>query len=230
MKKIGIVGGMAPESTLEFYRQLTVLAQENLSDRAYPTVIIYSVNMAEFRKRLISGDYPETISFLSKAIKSLASAGADFAVVASNTPHMFFDELVKASPIPLLSMVDETARKVESYGFTKVGLFGTGFTMEGDFYQKSLEKHGILLSTPGEEDRKYIDDKTMTELADGKVELSTQEELVKISWKMVKSEGIEALILGSTELSLILTEEVLGIPVLDTTRICVQAVFDYSQS
>jgi len=89
MKKIGIVGGMAPESTLEFYRQLTVLAQENLSDRAYPTVIIYSVNMAEFRKRLRSGDYPETISFLSNAIKSLASAGADFSVIASNTPHMF---------------------------------------------------------------------------------------------------------------------------------------------
>ena len=229
MKKIGIVGGMAPESTLEFYRQLTVLAQENLSDRAYPTVIIYSVNMAEFRKRLSSEDYPETISFLSNAIKSLALAGADFAVIASNTPHMFFDELVKGSPIPVLSMVDETARKAESYGFNKVGLFGTRFTMEGDFYRKSLEKYGILLSIPGEEDRKYIDDKTMTELADGKIELSTQEKLVKICRKMVKSEGIEALILGSTELPLILNEKVLGIPVLDTTRICVQAAFDYSQ-
>ena len=230
MKKIGIVGGMAPESTLKFYRQLIVLAQENLSDRAYPTVIIYSVNMAEFRKRLLSGDYPETISFLSNAIKSLASATADFAVVASITPHMFFDELVKASPIPLLSMVDETARRAESYGFSKVGLFGTGFTMEGDFFQKSLEKKGIFLSIPGEEDRRYIDDKTMTELADGKIELSTQEELVKICQKMVKAEGIEALILGSTELPLILNEKVLGIPILDTTRICVQAVFDYSQS
>ncbi len=229
MKKIGIVGGMAPESTLEFYRQLTVLAQENLSDRAYPTVIIYSVNMAEFRKRLRSGDYQKTISFLSDVIESLASAGADFAVIASITPHMFFDELVKASPIPLLSMVDETARKAESYGFNKVGLFGTGFTMEDDFFRKSLEKNGILLSLPGEEDRKYIDDKTMTELADGKIELSTQEKLVKICRKLVESEEIEALILGSTELSFILNEDVLGIPVLDTTRICVQAVFDYSQ-
>lgn len=228
MKKIGIVGGMAPESTLEFYRQLTSLAQENLADRAYPTVIIYSVNMAAFRKRLISGDYPETIAFLSSAIKSLASAGADFAVIASNTPHMFFDELVKASPIPLISMVDETARQAKDYGFNKVGLFGTGFTMAGDFYRKRLEKYGILLSIPGEEDRKYIDDKTMTELADGKIVSSTQEKLVEICRKMVKSEGIEALILGSTELSLILNEKVLGIPVLDSTRISVQAVFDYS--
>ena len=230
MKKIGIVGGMAPESTLEFYRQLTVLAQENLADRAYPPVIIYSVNMAAFRKRLISGDYPGTISFLSDVIKSLALAGADFSVIASNTPHMFFDELVKASPIPLISMVDETTGKAKNYGFSKVGLFGTGFTMAGDFYRKSLKKYGISLSIPGEEDRKYIDDKTMTELADGKIVLSTQEKLVKICRKMVKSEGIEALILGSTELSLILNEKVLGIPVLDSTRICVQAVFDYSQT
>ena len=230
MKKIGIVGGMAPESTLEFYRQLTSLAQENLADRAYPTVIIYSVNMAAFRKRLISGDYPETIAFLSSAIKSLTLAGADFAVIASNTPHMFFDELVKGSPIPLISMVDETARRAGKYGFSKVGLFGTAFTMAGDFYRKSLEKYGILLSIPGEEDQKYIDDKTMTELADGKIVLSTQEKLVKICQEMVKSEGIEALILGSTELPLILNEKVLGIPVLDSTRISVQAVFDYSQT
>jgi aspartate racemase len=228
MKKIGIVGGMAPESTLEFYRQLAVLAQENLSDRAYPTIIIYSVNMAEFRKKLRSGDYPETISFLSNTINSLAAAGADFAVVASNTPHMFFDELVEASSIPLLSMVDETAREAKSHGFNRVGLFGTQFTMEGDFYRKSLEKNGIMLSIPGEEDRKYIDDKTMTELADGKIELGTQEKLVKICRKMVESEGIEALILGSTELSLILNEKVLGLPVLDTTRISIKAVFDYS--
>jgi aspartate racemase len=100
--------------------------------------------------------------------------------------------------------------------------------MEGDFYRKSLDKNGIMLSIPGEEDRKYIDDKTMTELADGKIELSTQEKLVKICRKMVESEGIEALILGSTELSLILNEKVLGLPVLDTTRISIKAVFDYS--
>jgi len=128
------------------------------------------------------------------------------------------------------NMVDETARQAKNYGFSKVGLFGTGFTMEGDFYRKSLEKHGILLSIPGVEDRKYINDKTMTELADGKIKLRTQERLVKICDNLVESEGIEALILGSTELPLILNEEVLGIPILDTTRICTRAVFDYSQT
>lgn len=221
---------MSPEGTREFYRQLTVLAQENLSNRAYPTIIIYSVNMAEFRRRMRSGGYQEPITFLSQAINSLSAAGADFAVIASNTPYMFFDELVHASPIPLLSMVNETAEKALSYGFKKVGLFGTGFTMESDFYRRSLERSGILLSIPDEEDRRYIDDKTMTDLADGKIESSTREELVGICRKMIKSDGIEALILGSTELSLILDEEVLGIPVLDTTRICTRAVFDYAQA
>jgi len=229
MKKIGILGGMAPESTLEFYRQLTSLAQENLPGRRYPTIIIYSLNMEEFRKPLSSGDYPEAISLLSDGIRSLSRAGADFAIIASNTPHMFFDELTNNSPIPLLSIVDETAKEGERRGFTKVGLYGTKFTMEGGFYRKEFEKYGISVVIPGDEDRNYIHDKTMGELADGKIVESTQKKLVEINRKMVQEKGIQALILGSTELPLILNERLLGIPTLDITRIGVQATFGYSQ-
>lgn len=228
MKKIGILGGMAPESTLEFYRQLATLAQENLPGREYPTIIIYSLNMEEFRKPLNSGNYSEAVSILSGGIKSLSRAGADFAIMASNTPHMFFDELAERSPIPLLSIVDEAAKEADRRGFTRVGLFGTRFTMEGSFYRKGFEKYGISVVVPGDEDRSYIHEKAMGELADGKIVESTQKRLVEISRKMAREEGIQALILGSTELPLILNEEVLGIPVLDTTRIGVQAAFDYS--
>ena len=220
---------MAPSSTREFYRQLAQLARENLPDRAYPTIIIYSVNMAEFRKKLRSGDTAATVSFLLEVINSLSSAGADFAVIASITPHMFIDELKEKSPIPLVNMVEETAREAKNKGFPRVGLFGTGFTMEADFFPRTFEKFGVSVSIPSPEEREYIDNKTMAELADGKIESATREKLVEICRRLTDEEGIEALILGSTELSLILNDEVLRIPVLDTARISTRVVFDYSQ-
>jgi aspartate racemase len=229
MKKIGILGGMAPESTLESYRRLTSLAQESLTGRRYPTIIVYSLNMEEFRDPLNSGNYPEAISVLSTGIRALSKAGAEFAIIASNTPHMFFDELVKNSPIPLLSIVAETAKEAERRGFVKLGLCGTRFTMESNFYRDEFERYGISVVTPGEEDRGYIHEKTMGELADGKVVENTKQRLIEISRKMIGEQGIQALILGSTELPLILNEQVLGIPVLDTMSIGIQAAFDYSQ-
>jgi aspartate racemase len=228
MKKIGILGGMAPESTLEFYRQLTLLARENLPGGRYPTIIIYSLNMEEFRKPLNSGNYPEAISLLAEGIGSLSRAGAEFAIIASNTPHMFFGELVDNSPIPLLSIVDEAAKEAERRGFTRVGLYGTRFTMEGNFYRKEFEKYGISVVIPRDEDRTYIHEKAMGELAYGKIVESTRKRLVEMSQKMVREEGIQAMILGSTELPLILSEKALGIPALDTTGIIVRAAFDYS--
>lgn len=229
MKKIGILGGMAPESTMEFYRRLTSLAQEVLTGRRYPTIIIYSLNMEEFRNPLNSGNYPQAISVLSNGIQALSRAGADFAIIASNTPHMFFDELANNSPIPLLSIVTETVKEAERRGFARVGLYGTRFTMESSFYREEFERHGISVVIPEEEDRTYIHEKTMGELADGKIVVSTKERLIEISRKMIEKEGIQALILGSTELPFILNEETLGIPALDTTRISIQAAFDYSR-
>lgn len=229
MKKIGILGGMAPESTLEFYRQLTSLAQEVLPGRSYPTIIIYSLNMEEFRTPLNSGNYPEAISILSTGLQALSNAGAEFAVIASNTPHMFFDELAGNSPIKLLSIVAETAKAAERAGFVRVGLYGTRFTMESSFFKDEFEKYGISVVAPGEEDRSYIHEKAMGELADGNIVESTKQRFIELSRKMIEEEGIQALILGSTELPLILNEEALEIPVLDTTKITIQAVFNYSQ-
>jgi len=229
MKKIGILGGMAPESTLEFYRQLTSLAQEVLPGRSYPPIIIYSLNMEEFRTPLNSGNYPEAISILSSGIEALSRAGADFAIIASNTPHMFFDELAHNSPIKLLSMVAETAKAAERGGFVRVGLYGTRFTMESSFFNEEFEKYGISVVAPGEEDRSYIHEKAMGELADGNIVEQTKQRFIAISRTMIEEEGIQALILGSTELPLILNEEAVGIPALDTTKITVRAAFNYSQ-
>ena len=229
MKKIGILGGMAPESTLEFYRQLTSLAQEALPGRIYPTIIIYSLNMDEFRIPLNSGNYQGAISVLSHGIHALSRAGAEFAIIASNTPHMFFFELANNSPITLLSIVTETAQEAKRRGFSRVGLYGTRFTMESNFYSDEFGRQGMSVVAPGEEGRGYIHEKAMGELADGKIVESTKERFIEITRNMIDQNGIQALILGSTELPLILNEKALGIPVLDTTRISVQAAFDYAQ-
>ena len=231
MKKIGIVGGMSPESTLEYYRIITTLCRQRGLGHRYPVIIIYSLNFKEFFSLVESGNWSEVINLISEAINSLSLAGADFALMASNTPHMVFNEVATKSSIPLLSIVEETGKVVKRLGFNRVGLFGTKFTMQSDFYSNFLSaEYGISVVTPKKGDQEYIHQKIMTELVNGCIVEETRQELSRIARKMADKEGIEALILGCTELPLILSEEVVGIPVLDTTRIHAEAALNFSQS
>ena len=178
-----------------------------------------------------AGRLPEVVNLICEAITSLSRAGADFAIMASNTPHMVFNEVAGKSPIPLLSIVEETGRAARKLGFSRVGLFGTRFTMQAGFYRNVLSsQYGISLVTPGETEQKYIHQKIMTELVNGCIVEETRQELSGIAMMMTEKEGIEALILGCTELPLILSEEAAGIPVLDTTSIHAEAALNFSQS
>ena len=231
MKKIGIVGGMAPESTAEYYRIITTLCRQRGMGYRYPVIIVYSLNFQEFISLVESGNLPEVINLLCEAIDSLSHAGADFALMASNTPHRVFNEVAARSPIPLLSIVEETGRVASKFGFTRVGLFDTKFTMQADFYSNVLStKYGISVVTPGKADQDYIHHKIMTELVNGYIVERTRQELLGIIRMMADKEGIEALILGCTELPLILFEEVVDIPTLDTTRIHAEAALNLAQS
>jgi len=231
MKKIGIVGGMAPESTAEYYRIITTLCRQRGMGYRYPVIIVYSLNFQEFIGLVESGNLPEVINLLCEAIDSLSHAGADFALMASNTPHRVFNEVAARSPIPLLSIVEETGRVASKFGFTRVGLFDTKFTMQADFYSNVLStKYGISVVTPGKADQDYIHHKIMTELVNGYIVERTRQELLGIIRMMADKEGIEALILGCTELPLILFEEVVDIPTLDTTRIHAEAALNLAQS
>ncbi|HEY92901.1 MAG TPA: amino acid racemase [Dehalococcoidia bacterium] len=231
MRKIGILGGMAPESTVEYYRIITTLCRQRGMGHRYPVIIIYSLNFHEFISLVESGNLPEVTNLICDAINSLSEAGADFALVASNTPHIVFNEVAARSPIPLLSIVDETGRVAKNLGFTRVGLFGTKFTMQADFYSNALStKYGISVVTPQKADQDYIHHKIMTELVDGCIIEETRQELSRIARMMADKRGIQALILGCTELPLILSEEVVGIPLLDTTRIHAEAALNFSQS
>lgn len=231
MRKIGVLGGMAPESTVEYYRIITTLCRQRGMGHRYPVIIIYSLNFHEFISLVESGNLPEVTSLICDAINSLSEAGADFALMASNTPHIVFNEVAARSPIPLLSIVDETGRVARNLGFTRVGLFGTKFTMQADFYSDVFStKYGISVVTPQKADQDYIHHKIMTELVDGCIIEKTRQELSRMARMMADKRGIQALILGCTELPLILSEEVVGIPLLDTTRIHAEAALNFSQS
>jgi aspartate racemase len=231
VKKIGILGGMAPASTVEYYRIITTLCRQRGMGYCYPVIIVYSLNFQEFISLVESGDLPRVTDLICEAINSLSNAGADFAIMASNTPHVVFNEVADRSTIPLLSIVEETGKVAMNSGFTRVGLFGTKFTMQADFYSNVLStKYGISVVTPPKADQDYIHHKIMTELVNGCILDETRHELSRIARMMADKEGIEALILGCTELPLILSEEVVGIPILDTTRIHAEAALNLSQS
>ena len=171
------------------------------------------------------------INLLSEAIHSLSNAGADFAIMASNTPHLVFSEVAARSPIPLISIVEETGKAASRLGFGRVGLFGTKLTMQASFYSDVIStKYGVSVVAPEEEYQDYIHSKIMTELVNGCIVDETKQGLSKIARMMADKQGIEAIILGCTELPLILSEEDVGIPLLNTTRIHAEAALDYAQS
>jgi len=230
MKKIGILGGLGPESTLKYYRLIIDLCREKGLDGNYPEIIIYSLNFKECHDLMESGRQREYVAKLVGGIQSLHRAGADFALIASNTPHIFFDELKARSPIPLLSIVEATCGTVAKRGLKRVGLFGTRFTMQADFFQKVFHRRNISIIVPEEEEQAYIDDKIFSELVLGKVLDETHRGLLEIVGRMIERDLIEGLILGCTELSLILSQDELDIPFFDTTKIHAQSALDYSLS
>lgn len=227
MKIAGIIGGIAPESTVVYYKEIvnSFLRLNNGSD--YPCVIINSINMTTMLDYLSKGDLDGLTKFLLSEIGKLAKAGADFGLLASNTPHIVFNRLQKESPIPLISIVEQACRKAKTLGLKKAGLFGTKFTMQNTFYKEIFTREGIELITPDEESQNYIHTIYFNELVKGIILDSTRENLLKIVDRMKSDENIDGLILGGTELPLILKNYDREIPFLDTTQIHVEGVMDY---
>ena len=229
MKKIGLLGGMGPEASLEYYRQLIELAKENNPKSRYPEIIIYNLNFEDFCKPVSRGEDEKVFNLLGDKLEALARAGADFAMMASNTPHLYYDRLIDEVSIPILSIVDATAEKAQAEGLNKVALLGTEFTMNADFYPSTFKKAGIELIVPERENRRVVHDKIMNELVNGKFLDSTKEKLTEIIEGLRQNQGIDGVVLGCTELPLILSEDELGVSVLDTTRIHVEAGFELSR-
>lgn len=227
-KRIGLVGGLGPEATLEYYRGIIDEFKSTDTSLNYPEIIIYSVNLSELIGMMNRKEYDRVIVYLLGAIDSLKKAGADFAAMSANTPHLVFDTLVKVSPLPLVSIVEATCEEVQRLGLKQPGLIGTGFTMSGTFYQDVFDRRGIPVLLPDNKDKKIINEKLFSEIELGIFKDETRDILIQIIEKMVHNQHIDCLILGCTEFPLILTEAwYAGIPMLNTTKIHVDAIVKY---
>jgi aspartate racemase len=227
MKILGIVGGIGPESTIDYYRTLVASWQRRKPDGSYPCVIINSIDAERLVSCFKRGDLESAARELKIAVRRLADAGADVGLIAANTPHLVFDEVADAATIPLISIVDAACRAAESYGIQRPGLFGTRFTMQATFYPETFRRAGMTIVVPSPEEQDFIHDKYMTELINGMFLDETRTRLEAIVAAMQQRDGIDGVILGGTELPLILKEPTCaGIPVLDTTRIHVESAIE----
>jgi|SRR5450432_136481 aspartate racemase len=225
MKTVGIIGGIAPESTVAYYRLIVAAYREQKPDGSYPSIVINSIDMTKMLDFVGANELEKLIEYLLDEVRKLARAGADFGLLASNTPHIVFEEVRRRSPIPLISIVEVTCQAAKDLGLQKLGLFGTRFTMGGHFYPDVFSRAGITLVAPDENDQTYIHDKYMGELVKAIFLPKTRDGLLAIIDRLKERDNIQGLVLGGTELPLILRESTAsGIPVLDTTQIHVRAV------
>ncbi|TCT11620.1 aspartate racemase [Natranaerovirga pectinivora] len=227
MKKIGMIGGFGPESTLDYYRLLIDQYHQLHGEGGLPEIIIYSMDIYFLLNTVEQKRWDDLIEYLLKGINTLAKAGADFGFISANTPHIVFSRLKSLSPIPLISIVEETSKKTKEIGLQKVGLLGTSYTMQSSFFQEVFANDNILIVVPREEEQEYIQHKLMTEIELGEFNEGTRKGLLGIVKRMVDEESIEGLILGCTELPLILIKDEFGIPFLNTTKIHVDSVIRY---
>jgi aspartate racemase len=225
MKTVGLIGGIGPESTIEYYRGIIAQYREQKPEDGYPSIIINSVNLTQLLDWMRANELEKVVEYLAAEVEKLIKAGADFAALASNTPHIVFDEIRRRSTIPLISIVEATCEKSLAMGLKRVGLFGTRYTMQASFYPEVFSRAGIKLVVPNEDQQTYIHDKYLGELLNDIFLAETRDALLGIADQLRGQHDIEGLILGGTELPLILRgDDHAGLPLLDTTRIHVDRI------
>lgn len=226
MKTLGLIGGTGPESTIDYYRLLTAQYREK-ADGASPPVIINSVDLQRMIAWMGANELDKVTDYLVSQFEILEKAGVDFAALTANTPHIVFDELKSRVNLPLISIVEAACERAQALGFKSVGLFGTRYTMQAPFYPKVFSRTDIRLVTPNAEEQDYIHEKYFGELLKDTFLPETRAKFLNIADEMKTRDGVEAIILGGTEIPLLLrTEEHNGIQLLDTTRIHVDRLIE----
>jgi aspartate racemase len=218
MKTIGLLGGMSWESSAEYYRLVNQQVKERLGGHHSARVVLYSVDFDEIEKCQSSGRWDDAASILKAAAKSIESAGADILVLCTNTMHKLAGEIAAAIKIPLLHIAEATGLEIVKCGVKTVGLLGTRYTMEQDFYKGKLVEMGLDVLVPSEEERKVVHGVIYDELCHGRVNVSSREQYRRIIERLV-ARGAQGVILGCTEITLLIRQEDVTIPVFDTTYI-----------
>jgi len=225
---MGMIGGMSWESTLEYYRIVNETTKKRLGGFHSARCILYSVDFEEVEKLQHLGDWEELTVLMIDAAKRLEGAGTDFVIICTNTMHKMAEEVEGAIGIPILHIVDVTAEAIRANGETRVGLLGTKFTMEQDFYKGRLrDKHGLEVLIPGEKERQVVHDILYGELCLGAIKEQSKDKFKSIIQNLV-DRGAQSVILGCTEIPLIVSQDDYAIPVYDTTRLHAQAAVDFA--
>lgn len=221
----GIIGGLGPESTIDYYRRI-LEAWKARHPATLPRLIIDSLDVNR-GIQLVQRDLPGLVDYLSESVERLYRAGCEFAAMAANTPHIVFDELSTRSPIPLVSIVETTAREAQDRGLRRVGLLGTGFTMAAGFFPAVFGRHGLEVRVPDAATRSWLHDRYLGQLLNGIFLDETREGVLQIVSGLAEDHGIEAVVLAGTELPLLIRSQTIsGLPVLDTTELHVRALVE----
>ncbi|MDX8148532.1 aspartate/glutamate racemase family protein [Lentzea sp. BCCO 10_0061] len=223
MLTIGMLGGMSWESSAEYYRLANVLVRERLGGLHSAKVVLHSVDFAEIERMQVDGRWDDAGKALAEAAAQVQAGGADFLLICTNTMHKVFDQVQAAVDIPVVHLGDTTAQAIRQAGFSTVGLLGTGFTMDQPFYRERLESHGLTVLVPSAEDQAIVHRIIYDELCLGIVREQSRRAYQDV---IARFEGAEGVILGCTEIELLLSQADVPVPVFPTTRLHVEAAVE----
>ena len=228
-KRIGILGGLSPESTVSYYEYIFRRYEELHGDLAYPEMVICDVSFQRFADWMREDDWESITEALVEGLNRLSAAGADFAVLATNTMHLLFEELEADSALPLISIVEATAEAIRRDGLSVVGLLGTRFTMEKPFYIEGFKRHGIRAIVPTKKDRDLINRVVFEELAKGKIHAESRSEFLRIIDDLT-GRGAQGIVLGCTEIPLLVTPESTDVQLFNTIAIHAEKALRHATS
>ena len=227
MRKIGILGGMSPESTTLYYEHITRTYTARFGDYGYPEILIYSVNFQKFADWQHSGQWNLAAREMAEALERLHVAGADFGLIATNTMHIVFDEVQRAVKMPLLSIIQATADSIVAAGIRSVGLLGTKFTMTEPFFRNGLERSGMKALVPEAGDQQRINEVIYQELCRGEIRPSSRQLFLEII-EGLRGRGAEGIVLGCTEIPLLVEPKDCALPLFNTALLHAAKALDFA--
>jgi aspartate racemase len=226
-RKIGILGGLSPESTVVYYEHITRTYTARYGNYGYPEILIYSVDFQRFMDWQHEGQWAEAARAMSSALNRLHRAGADFGLIATNTMHIVFDEVQAAVEMPLISIVDATADAIRAAGAERVGLLGTVFTMREPFFREGLQRRGIEAAVPDPEDQLRVNGIIYEELCRGEIRLDSRRVFLDVMERL-REAGAQGIILGCTEIPLLVRPQDCSLPLFNTAVLHAERALDYA--
>ncbi len=225
MKKIGLVGGIGPASTVEYYLGIIKKCRIEQRGNIYPEIVIDSVNMLSHDKVLAENDYDKLAQYLLRSLSNLKAAGAELAAITANTEHIVWNMVHSKFPLPVISIVEATIREIKRKGFKNVLVFGTMFTLKSRLYENALNNQGITAIIPSENDISTIDSLIYPNMENGIIIPADKQKLVKMAEKYISEKNADSILLGCTELPLAITYCDVSVPILNTTEIHINEIY-----